>query len=125
MVLTIIEDNLTKNEDGKYPSLGVATFNVSQRDLILRKINDRRKHIQFKEFNDKMIELEEDGFFVKNLENIQGDERDIIIISTTYGINPDGDFHQRFGSLNQKKGYKLLKNRKIYLVFLKHLSIKV
>ena len=80
MVLTIIEDNLTKNEDGKYPSLG-ATFNVSQRDLILRKINDRRKHIQFKEFNDKMIELEEDGFFVKNLENIQGDERDIIIIS--------------------------------------------
>ena len=52
--------------------------------------------------------MEENGFFVKNLENIQGDERDVIILSTTYGINKEGKFAQRFGSINHKKGYKLL-----------------
>ena len=107
-VINIIDKNVVKNEDGKYPSVGVATFNIPQRNLILSKINDRRKHLEFKDFNDKIIELEADGFFVKNLENIQGDERDIIIMSTTYGINPDGKFQQRFGSINQSKGYKLL-----------------
>ena len=46
--------------------------------------------------------------FIKNLENIQGDERDVIILSTTYGINADGKFAQRFGPMNHAKGYKLL-----------------
>jgi len=46
--------------------------------------------------------------FVKNLENIQGDERDVIIFSTTYGIGKDGKFAQRFGPINHSKGYKLL-----------------
>src|SRR5690606_3935284 len=38
----------------------------------------------------------------------QGDERDVIILSTTYGINKEGKFNQRFGSINHQKGYKLL-----------------
>ena len=45
--------------------------------------------------------------FVKNLENIQGEERDIIIISTTFGFNSEGKFNQQFGPINQSKGYKL------------------
>ena len=48
------------------------------------------------------------GFEGKNLENIQGDERDIIIISTTYGRKPSGKFVQSFGPVNHSKGYKLL-----------------
>lgn len=52
--------------------------------------------------------MEANGFFVKNLENIQGDERDIMIISTTFGRKPDGQFIQNFGPINQDKGYKLL-----------------
>jgi hypothetical protein len=46
--------------------------------------------------------------FIKNLENIQGDERDVIILSTTYGIGKDRKFAQRFGPINHSKGYKLL-----------------
>lgn len=46
--------------------------------------------------------------FIKNLENIQGDERDVIILSTTYGPGKDGKFAQRFGPINHSKGYKLL-----------------
>lgn len=107
-VLSIIENNINRLPNGKYPSVGVATFNIHQRNLILNKINDRRKFNSYSDFNDKIIELEEDGFFVKNLENIQGDERDIIILTTTYGINKENKFTQRFGSINHEKGYKLL-----------------
>jgi len=107
-VLSIIENNISRLPNGEYPSVGVATFNINQRNLILSKINERRKFDRFREFNDKIVELEENGFFVKNLENIQGDERDVIILSTTYGINKEGKFAQRFGSINHQKGYKLL-----------------
>lgn len=107
-VLSIIDNNISRLPNGEYPTIGVATFNINQRNLILGKINDRRKFDKYSDFNDKIIELEENGFFVKNLENIQGDERDVIILSTTYGINKDGKFAQRFGSINHQKGYKLL-----------------
>ena len=107
-VLSIIKNNISRLPNGEYPSVGVATFNINQRNLILSKINEKRKFDRFREFNDKIVELEENGFFVKNLENIQGDERDVIILSTTYGINKEGKFAQRFGSINHQKGYKLL-----------------
>ncbi|NEN24502.1 DUF4011 domain-containing protein [Cryomorpha ignava] len=107
-VLSILENNIARFSDGNYPTVGVATFNINQRNLILGKINDRRKLEHYKDFNDKIVELEENGFFIKNLENIQGDERDVIILSTTYGINNEGKFAQRFGSINHQKGYKLL-----------------
>lgn len=107
-ILSIIDNNISRLPNGEYPTVGVATFNINQRNLILGKINERRKFEKYRDFNDKIIELEENGFFVKNLENIQGDERDVIILSTTYGINKEGKFAQRFGSINHRKGYKLL-----------------
>ena len=107
-VLSIIENNISRLPNGEFPSVGIATFNIHQRNLILSKINDRRKFESYAGFNEKIIELEEGGLFVKNLENIQGDERDVIILTTTYGINKDGKFAQRFGSINHQKGYKLL-----------------
>lgn len=107
-ILSIIDNNISRLPNGEYPTVGVATFNINQRNIILGKINERRKFEKYRDFNDKIIELEENGFFVKNLENIQGDERDVIILSTTYGINKEGKFAQRFGSINHQKGYKLL-----------------
>lgn len=107
-VLSIIKNNIHRLPNGEYPSVGIATFNISQRNLIISKIRERQKFERFEDFNQKIFELEEAGLFVKNLENIQGDERDVIILSTTYGINLDGKFAQRFGPINHKKGYKLL-----------------
>jgi len=107
-VLSILENNIHKLPSGKYPSVGIATFNIAQRNLIKSRILERRKFEKYREFNDKLQELEEEGLFVKNLENIQGDERDVIILSTTYGINQEGKFNQRFGPINHQKGYKLL-----------------
>jgi superfamily I DNA and/or RNA helicase/transcription elongation GreA/GreB family factor/very-short-patch-repair endonuclease len=108
MVLSIIDKNINRLPNGEYPTVGIATFNITQRNLIKSKILERQKFSKFKDFNTKIQELEENGMFVKNLENIQGDERDVIILSTTYGISKDGKFAQRFGPINHSKGYKLL-----------------
>ena len=108
MVLSIIENNINRLPNGKYPTLGIATFNIAQRNYIKSKILERQKFPKYEEFNAKIQELEEDGMFIKNLENIQGDERDVIILSTTYGIGRDRKFAQRFGPINHSKGYKLL-----------------
>lgn len=107
-VIQILENNINRFSNGEYPSVGVATFNITQRNLILSKINERKRFEKYSSFNQKILELEENGFFVKNLENIQGDERDIIILSTTYGVNHENKFYRRFGQLNFKKGYRLL-----------------
>ena len=88
-------------------SIGVATFSQFQQNLILDMILN--KSIKNPEFKNKMEALSGYGFFVKNIENIQGEERDIMLISTTYGPNIHGKFNQFFGPLNTKgKGHKLL-----------------
>lgn len=107
-VLKILENNIQLQENGKYPSVGIATFNIAQRNLIKRKIAERRKFEHYSQFNEKIDALEEAGLFIKNLENIQGDERDVLILSTTYGVDKSGKFSQRFGPINHSKGYKLL-----------------
>ncbi|MFC1644943.1 AAA domain-containing protein [Patescibacteria group bacterium] len=105
-VLKIIKEEIHPNQKGKYPSIGIATFNINQRNLIIETLNKVAEADV--SFSQKLQELKENGLFVKNLENIQGDERDIIIISTTYGIKPDGKFSQNFARLNRIEGYKLL-----------------
>ena len=49
-----------------------------------------------------------DGFFVKNLENVQGDERDVIIFSVGYGFDEAGKLTMNFGPLNQEGGHRRL-----------------
>lgn len=108
MVLSIIDKNINRLPNGEYPTVGIATFNITQRNLIKSKILERQKFSKFDDFNSKIQELEDNGMFIKNLENIQGDERDVIILSTTYGIGKDRKFARRFGPINHSKGYKLL-----------------
>lgn len=105
-ILKIIENEIHPDHNGKYPSVGIATFNINQRNLIIKLLNAAAETSPA--FANKLQELRERGLFVKNLENIQGDEKDIIIISTTYGIKPDGKFSQNFARLNRIEGYKLL-----------------
>ncbi len=71
------------------------------------------------------------GLFVKNLENVQGEERDIIIISTCYGYNTQGKMYMNFGPINRKGGEKRLnvifsraKNHVVVVSSIKHTDIK-
>src|SRR5262249_29839878 len=91
------------------PTLGVVTFNIKQAELIEARL--RRKADQDRPFaraldrERKRTEGGEDvGFFVKNLENVQGDERDWILFSTTFGGDENGVFKRVFGVLNQQGG---------------------
>jgi hypothetical protein len=88
------------------PTLGVGTFNIHQRDLV----QDLLWETAQKESEKAVLleKMQEAGLFVKNLENIQGDERDVMIIGTTFGTDEQGKFRQAFGPVNQEKGYRLL-----------------
>ncbi len=93
---------------GKDKTLGVAAFSRPQADLIDRLITERRILE-----GDLEYAFSEDGanepFFVKNLENVQGDERDRIIISVGYGPPvAGGTTPNRFGPLNQENGERRL-----------------
>ena len=92
--------------DGLYPSVGIATFNIHQRDLIYDLLYEAAYSDTVKA--EQLQGLLSKGLFVKNLENIQGDERDIMLLSTTFGKDETGKFRQQFGPLTQEKGYQLL-----------------
>lgn len=73
-----------------HQSLGVATFSVAQRQAVLKELELlRRAHPELEEF---FAPGGAEPFFVKNLENIQGDERDVIFISVGYSRSITGDF---------------------------------
>jgi superfamily I DNA and/or RNA helicase len=69
-------------------SLGVATLNITQGDLIEEELNKRLKLYEKVQTYLDRWEKESFPFFIKNLENVQGDERDVIFVSTTFGKNP-------------------------------------
>ncbi|MGE3182976.1 MAG: AAA domain-containing protein, partial [Phycisphaerae bacterium] len=97
----------------KPPSIGIACFNVSQRDLIAERLDELALHdekfaAKLADARSRSDEGEFRGLFVKNLENVQGDERDHIIISTTYGPDPKGRFYRRFGPLGMAGGGRRL-----------------
>ena len=89
-------------------SLGVVTLNFEQGELIEELLDQRLRAEPFAlEFQERMNNGNE-PFFVKNLENVQGDERDVIFISATYGADARGNQYQRFGPLNGPNGHRRL-----------------
>jgi very-short-patch-repair endonuclease len=87
-------------------TLGVGTFSVAQRDAILDELELlRRDHPETEEF---FSLTSTESWFVKNLENIQGDERDVIFISIGYGFDASGYFSMNFGPLNREGGERRL-----------------
>jgi len=84
------------------PSLGVITFNAPQRDLIENMLRDGG--------DDRLLQAldEADGLFVKNLENVQGDERDTILFSVAFSKNDKGILPLNFGPLSRPGGERRL-----------------
>ena len=92
----------------KYPnrSLGVVAFSKSQQNLIDNLLAKKRQITPEKEFFFKNNRKE--PFFVKNLETVQGDERDTIIFSVAYGVDAQGRLFHNFGPLNRMGGERRL-----------------
>lgn len=108
-------------------SVGIITFNEAQKQLIERKLELKASEDEaFSEFyfNSlmKIGDSDDKSLFVKNIENVQGDERDIIIFSIGYAKDKSGNVYARFGSLNQASGENRLNvaisraKTKIYVV---------
>lgn len=93
-------------------SLGIVTLNQKQRELIREEFeyaagSDRHAIEYLEKWKNKHDGLEE--FFIKNLENVQGDERDVIFIGTVYGADePGAKVAQRFGPVNGLAGKRRL-----------------
>lgn len=86
------------------PSVGVACMNRAQQELILDALESAAEADavfaqRLETARRRQGEASFEGLFVKNLENVQGDERDHLVISTTYGPDPKGRFYKRFGPL--------------------------
>ncbi len=92
----------------KHPdrSLGVVTFSEAQQNAVDAAI--RHKRLQNPCFDKFFIEDKEEPFFIKNLENVQGDERDTIIFSIGYAKDSKGIMHMNFGPLSRDGGYRRL-----------------
>ncbi|HCL4140954.1 TPA: histidine kinase, partial [Pseudomonas aeruginosa] len=95
------------------PSVGVVTFNRKQADLIeerleLRAEQDETFRAAYSEERERSEDGEDMGVFVKNVENVQGDERDVIVFSSTFGRNGQGSFRRNFGVLGQTGGERRL-----------------
>ncbi|MDF3131086.1 DUF3320 domain-containing protein [Kiritimatiellaeota bacterium B1221] len=88
-------------------SIGVVTFSQAQQVLIENLLDDLRMKDPTVEayFDDDAVE---DPIFVKNLENVQGDERDVIIFSIGYGPDASGKPSMNFGPLNRDGGERRL-----------------
>jgi very-short-patch-repair endonuclease len=99
--------------EGVPPTIGVVTFNEVQRDLIEDMLlneatRDARFQVRYIAERNRVEHEQDVGFFVKNLESVQGDERDVMIFSTTFGRDPQGQFRRFFGPINQQGGERRL-----------------
>ena len=91
---------------GNSKSIGIGTFNIRQQQAILEELE-----LQLKlnpEMEEHFSSKHKEHFFVKNLETIQGDERDVILVSVGYGFDSEGRLSLNFGPLNQDGGERRL-----------------
>jgi very-short-patch-repair endonuclease len=92
--------------EGEWRTLGVAAFSMTQMQAILDQLEVmRRQNASCEPF---FRSSRREPFFVKNLENVQGDERDIIFISLGYGRDANGKVAMSFGPLNRQGGERRL-----------------
>ena len=103
-VVRLILDHSERRPD---KSLGVIAMGIKHADRIDEALRSAL-HEREEQFADFFDENRIEPFFVKNLERVQGDERDAIILSVGYGKNADGRLLYRFGPLNMEGGERRL-----------------
>lgn len=104
---TIVAEIRRRYEDPelKGQTIGVVTFNISQQTLIEDLLQEEyQKEAAF----DKWANVGGETLFIKNLENVQGDERDVILFSIAFGPDAEGKLSLNFGPLNKEGGWKRL-----------------
>lgn len=102
----VVRQVLLHAETRPHESLGVITMGIKHANRVQAML-DRALDLR-PDLSDFFSLDREERFFVKNLETVQGDERDAIILSIGYGKAANGDLPHRFGPLTQDVGYRRL-----------------
>jgi very-short-patch-repair endonuclease/DNA polymerase III delta prime subunit len=102
-VVSLVEEHLRKRPD---QSLGVVTFSMAQAETIENHLEQFRR--QNPELERYFATDRPERFFVKNLESVQGDERDVLIFSVGYGRDKFGRLTMNFGPVNGTGGERRL-----------------
>jgi very-short-patch-repair endonuclease len=102
----VVRQVILHAETRPHESLGVITMGIKHANRIQAAL-DRALDLR-PDLSDFFSLDREERFFVKNLETVQGDERDAIILSIGYGKTANGDLPHRFGPLTQDVGYRRL-----------------
>jgi len=106
---TVVTAIVAHLNNSPHLSLGIATFNLKQQELITELLDKQCQQDTGIEEKIKATENSAEPFFIKNLENVQGDERDVIFVSTTYGPDSEtGKVFQRFGPISNEQGWRRL-----------------
>jgi len=105
-IVALLADQLQQRP---HESVGVVAMNIKQRDQIEAQWEKRLASDNLLQRAYERSQTSEEPVFFKNLENVQGDERDVIIISMTYGPqSAGGNTFQRFGPINSDVGWRRL-----------------
>jgi very-short-patch-repair endonuclease len=107
----LVEDLIKRllSTGGPRRSYGVVTFSQAQQQLVENLLDEeRRKHPEIETHFGDAPPVEGEPVFVKNLENVQGDERDVILFSICYGPDAAGKVSMNFGPLNRDGGERRL-----------------
>jgi very-short-patch-repair endonuclease len=98
-----------RTTDGPRRSYGIVTFSLAQQQLVENLLDEeRRKYPEIESHFGDEPPVEGEPVFVKNLENVQGDERDVILFSICYGPDEAGKVAMNFGPLNRDGGERRL-----------------
>ncbi|TGS46253.1 DUF3320 domain-containing protein [Mesorhizobium sp. M8A.F.Ca.ET.181.01.1.1] len=101
--------HFSDSDEDSLPTLGIVALNTDQRDLIEETLRRMSGDDELVETYREKAGKKGEPLFVKNLENVQGDERDFIFISMTYGKEAGATvMRQRFGPINSKQGHRRL-----------------
>lgn len=101
----VVEEAIRRMKSQPERSLGIVAFSKPQSDLIEDLLNERlNADPELQDVDRQSTE----PLFVKNLENVQGDERDVILFSIGYGPNKEGQLSMNFGPLNKEGGERRL-----------------
>lgn len=103
----IVSEVIARLQDPKLSalSIGIVTFSSVQQALIEDLLTE--KFAQYPQLEELAYHCNE-PIFIKNLENVQGDERDVILFSIGYGPDKDGNVSHNFGPLNRDGGWRRL-----------------
>ena len=123
-VVEIVKEILRKDPE---KSIAIIAFNLQQKNLITKLLEEEaERDREFKELYEKNLKLEKGGVFegllIQNIENVQGDERDVVIFSLVHAPDEEGKVRLHFGNLNAPGGERRLNvaitraRERVYLV---------